>query len=270
MRLLAVIISYYPEKELLIRDFKSFENQVDKIIIWENTPELEREKFRYIVSPKVEYVAANSDSISAGLNYAWQYAVNYGYDYILTMDQDSEFLNFNVYLNLTILSETSPKGIYQPRLNNCPSCDKEYSVAFRTYTSGTLIATEILNKIKGYREDFLIDAIDFELCTRARLYDIPTYVVNSAVMMHHFGELHKIKYLGLSTYNYSPMRLYGILRNHMIVLREYKNIPFIVRYTTIKNFFVIMPFKVLLFENNGLRKFINCYKGLIDGLKYKK
>ena len=194
MRLLAVIISYYPEKELLIRDFKSFEKQVDKVIIWENTPEAEREKYRYIISPKVEYIGASSNSISAGLNYSWQYAVNNGYDYILTMDQDSEFINFNHYLSLTILSDKAPSGIYEPRIYGSPILDREYMEIYRTYTSGTLISTEILNKIQGYRNDFTVDAIDFELCIRARSHNISTYKVNSAVMKHQFGEIHKINF----------------------------------------------------------------------------
>ena len=42
MRILAIVVTYYPEKELLKKNISAFIDHVDKVLIWENTPEQEK------------------------------------------------------------------------------------------------------------------------------------------------------------------------------------------------------------------------------------
>ena len=95
-RILAVVVTYYPEEDLLKNNIAAFIDEVDKVLIWENTPDVEKLQYRYIDNSKVEYCGDSVNSISRGLNYAWRYAQKEKYDYLLTMDQDSVFLNFQV------------------------------------------------------------------------------------------------------------------------------------------------------------------------------
>ena len=94
MRILAIVITYYPEKELMEKNVSAFIDDVNKVLIWENTPESDKLKYRFIEHEKVEYCGDGINSISHGLNYGWHYANNGGYDYLLTMDQDSILINF--------------------------------------------------------------------------------------------------------------------------------------------------------------------------------
>ena len=93
MKILAIVVTYYPEKNLLKKNINAFIEYVDKVLIWENTPESEKLSFRFIHDEKIEYCGDGINSISHALNYGWKYAKRNGYDYLLTMDQDSILVN---------------------------------------------------------------------------------------------------------------------------------------------------------------------------------
>ena len=101
-RILAIVVTYYPEKELLEKNVSAFINDVEKILIWENTPNDKKLLYRFLSDPKVDYCGDGVNSISHALNYAWKYAETNGYNYLLTMDQDSVFENFSLFIENTI------------------------------------------------------------------------------------------------------------------------------------------------------------------------
>lgn len=92
--ILSIIVTYFPEKELLEKNINAIIHSVDKVLIWENTPSDQRDKYRFFNEEKVKYCGDGVNSISHALNYAWRYAQDNGYDYLLTMDQDSCFVDF--------------------------------------------------------------------------------------------------------------------------------------------------------------------------------
>ena len=111
-KILAIVVTYYPEKELLERNVQAFIDHVDKVLIWENTPSPDKLDYRFIEHEKVVYYGDGINSISRALNYAWEYANENGFDYLLTMDQDSYFENFDYYVSKTVLSSEAPEGIW--------------------------------------------------------------------------------------------------------------------------------------------------------------
>lgn len=44
MKLIAIVITYFPEEKDLIQNISSYINDVDQLIIWENTP---KDKINY-------------------------------------------------------------------------------------------------------------------------------------------------------------------------------------------------------------------------------
>ena len=67
-KILAIVVTYYPEKELLERNVQAFINRVDKVLIWENTPSPDKMSYRFISHEKVEYYGDGINSISRALN----------------------------------------------------------------------------------------------------------------------------------------------------------------------------------------------------------
>lgn len=268
MKLLAIILTYYPEKDILTKDYFSFADEVDKVIAWENTSVKDATKYRFISEEKVEYMSNGCNSISKALNTAWHYAKENGYDALLTMDQDSCFENFPGYKEWAEKSIAEEPCICSPwyfgEMNNPMVFNQNHVI-----TSGMIIPTSILDDINGYNEDFDIDAIDIDLCLRAKSKGYKILQNNQFRLNQHFGEGYEKKIFDktFSGSEYSAKRLRGIFRNYIITYRrnnhpEYlkKNIHYMLVNTT-KN--------VVFCEKEKFQKLFAIIKGCYQGLTFK-
>ncbi len=264
--LLAVVVTYFPEKELLSKNINAFIDYVDKVLIWENTHADRRKEYRFICHEKAEYCGDGINSISHALNYAWQYAQKNGYDHILTMDQDSCFGNFPHYLKQTICNENAPEGIYTPPIREMNIvAAKDFEEIQRPITSGMLIPVKLINRIGGWNEEFKIDSVDDEFCLHAHSLGIKIFIVKDIVMQHRLGEPvmrtlwgHKI-----ILRNYPPSRLYGIYKNNILLIRKYPQFTYI--REDFKGWLKNIVW-ILLFESNKTGKFISILRGCFAGL----
>lgn len=273
MKILAIVITYYPNRDLLERNIHAFVDHVDKVYIWENTPEQEKSQYRCVNHEKVKYIGDGINSISHGLNFAWKCAQENGFDYLLTMDQDSVFLNFETFLYTTIENNKkqccitgpavteSEKFEYNPLISQC-------GIQNHLITSGMLVPVKILDTIGGYCEDFSVDAIDADLCVKALDAGYMVYRNGNGVLLQQFGESSKHWLFGkvYNCRNYSARRLYGIFRNHLILYRRHKSIQTLKLFLGYFNFLTPM----VIWENHRCRKMKAVYSGIKDGLLFKK
>ncbi len=262
--ILAVIVTYFPEKELLERNVGALIHNVDKILIWENTPSGQRESHRFIDHEKVEYCGDGINSISHALNHAWRYAKAKGYNHLLTMDQDSCFEDFPRYLKQTTLNKDAPEGIYTPPIEG-REVSEDFEETKRPITSGMLMAVALIDRIGGWNEEFKIDAVDDEFCLHAHLLGIKIFTIKGIVMQHRLGEPVRQRFLGhtITLRNYSSNRLYDIYRNNIILIRKYP------QFTYIRDDFKGWLWNIvwiLLFENNKVGKFLAILRGCFAGL----
>ena len=267
-RILAIVVTYYPEKDLLVRNVQAFIAHVDKVLIWENTPSPDKLQYRYITHEKVEYYGDGINSISRALNFAWEYANENGFDYMLTMDQDSYFENFDFYVGKTVLCEDAPDGIWTPQMNR-ETVSAEYEEIDIPITSGMLASVKIVNAIGGWNESYTIASVDDEFFLQAHQCKIKKYKVKDASLLQRFGITQVVTVFGhkLELRNYGPQRLYDIYRNNIILIRKYPKIDYLR-----KNFFhywlkaIVLVF---LFEKQRFKKTASIFKGIISGLRYK-
>lgn len=264
MRILAIVVTYFPDKELLKDNILSFIDEVEKVLIWENTPQHERNSYRFVNHDKVEYCGDGINSISRGMNYGWNYAKENGYDYLLTMDQDSVFRNFPKYKQAILDFEGNGNCIIGPMINIDKSFRDCYTPVPAIITSGMMIPITLLDKLGGYCSAFPVDGIDSELCIKATENGIGVFQYEGASIDHHFGEVRdsQCKKTVLLK-NYSANRLYGIFMSHIVLLRKYKQnvwIKSIVKYY-IRAYFV----GVLLYDRQKLRKLLAILRGIKDG-----
>ena len=265
--ILAIIVTYFPEKELLERNFNAFIDSVDKVLIWENTPSEKREDYRFIHHEKAEYCGDGINSISHALNYAWRYAQAGKYDYLLTMDQDSCFENFPYYLEQTIHNANAPEGIYTPPIKEKPiEFTKDLVEIERPITSGMLIPVNLINKIGGWDEEFKIDSVDDEFCLHAHLLGIKIFAVKDIVMQHRLGNPETRNFLGhtITLRNYPPSRLYGFFRNNFILAKKYPQYPYVRK--DLKDNLKNQLIWITLLEDNKTRKIASIIRGCIAGL----
>lgn len=266
-KILAIIVTYFPDIELLDENIKSFVEYVDEILIWENTPFDERVKHRLPAIAKVTYVdgGISNTGISKALNYAWHYAMANGYDYLLTMDQDSVWQNFEVFITNTIYKKETPKGLWGPHRNLDIRSTPIIEPTADLITSGMLVSIDILNKIGGWCEDFFVDGVDIDLCLHAIELNIPVLYINGCTLRQRFGEP-EIKHLfgrSFSVSNRPAKRLYYIYRNLLFACRKYpKTKPYQKPFLQYRSSQVKF---ILLGEQHRVRKLLAIIAGTIVG-----
>ena len=64
MKILAIVVTYFPDKELLEKNIAAYVNDVDRVLIWENTPHEKKCEYRFINHEKVEYCGDGVNSIA--------------------------------------------------------------------------------------------------------------------------------------------------------------------------------------------------------------
>lgn len=269
--ILVIIVTFKPDKELLKRNIDSIIDDVEHIIVWENTDSLYSPNYRVIKDERVEYVGeGRNKGISYALNYAWKYAVDNNYDYLLTMDQDSVWDNFRSFKKAVFSSDYYKSAIFCPSQDN-GTIDIKVEIVDRCITSGALFPISILNTIGGFCNTFYVDMIDSEVCYRAKRFGYPILKMYNCRLKQRYGIQSKCRFLFFKFYtrNYSPNRLYGIIRNSIILLRLYpeaKGVKKIYRKMYLRQFFL----HILFGEANKKNKIKAMVQGWIDGHVYNR
>lgn len=269
-KVLSIIVVYNPDINLLLTNIKSFVEDIDLLIVWENTilSNKQREVIKQISPTKIIFHNEKENKgISYPLNYAWKYAQQHNFNYLLTMDQDSIWEDFDSYLNCCLEKISNEEAILGPSLSSNPH-NKSQLFTHTEYviTSGCFVPISILNKIGGYETNFFVDGIDIELCCRARMFKYNIYNVNNCRLIQRFGNPQIINILGFkyTTLNYSAQRLYNILYSHFIIMRKYKDKLLFKQVFT--QYLLKTPIKIILGEKNKWNKLKAIYKGVWKGL----
>lgn len=276
-----IIISYNIGKKLGKCVF-SVNNQVDKVIIVDNNSNYEtKEYIKFLKNTYDVEVIFNTENlgIATALNQGVRYALNNGYDWILTMDNDSEATPkmvesmLNVYYNLLETEKKIVVGMFpkylEKGLNNfigvesdCTLNDYRYLIS--DITSGNLLKADIFKKIGFFDEKFFIDYVDHEFCYRINKAGFKLIKVENAKLLHSLGNTKKKKILfkEIIYTNHSPLRKYYMTRNRFYTWKKYNNLKEINKIDKVN--FMKENLKILLLENNKINKFRMIIKGYID------
>lgn len=263
--MLGIVIFYYPSDDVW-KNIASYSNSLDKLIIWDNTPEDQSDLHVPAWVEKVVLMGVGKNvGIGKALNKAISYAIENHYDYLLTMDQDSCFVKDDFSMYLKAIKESNIKSIFSP---NYLIHGKEWYTPIdnfieveTTMTSGSMYPVEIFSEIGSFRDDFFIDAIDTEFSLRAKKNGIATRVISHVHLIHGAGyQKRKYKFLWKTFFpnEYSPIRSYYIIRNGIITKHLY---PWANWKGFLYYWFYKRLFFVVFYEDNKWAK----TKGLLYG-----
>ena len=276
--ILGIVVIFNPDMEDLIENIRSYIGDLNLLIIWRNSTLSSNEMGKYLSNEEISKIVYAGDEtnrgIPAALNYATDFAAQNGYRYILSMDQDSKWVNFRDFSEYIVNLEDA-NSIYGPRVvsvgdnENIP-CEDDNNLIEVDYviTSGTFCTAELLKKIGPVPEEYFIDAVDEEMCFRAKKIGVRVCKVTKGALLQNFGAHTQKKFFGKTVVvqNYSAFRYYYIVRNHIWLIRS--NLVSSKMARSIRHNYVIMPFiKVTLFEKNKIRKLARMVNGLIDGYR---
>lgn len=242
----AVIVTFCPDQEKVSALLCSITPQVDRIVIVDNTPELQR--------PLWLGQLANGDTInliSLGKNIGVAGAQNVGVQkaielqgrFVLIFDHDSlpaaNMVDVLIHAYQRLAQEGIRVGAVGPyvtdhkleielpftqldalrmRRHYCQHSDEVISTS-HLISSGSLIPIERFFEVGLMQEDLFIDYVDIEWSLRLIKRDYQLFGVCAAHMEHDLGD-EPLTFLGRKILSHSPLRHYYLVRN---AINLYKN-----------------------------------------------
>jgi len=220
--------------------------------------------------------------IAAALNQGVHWAAEQGFQWVLTLDQDSLVAD-DLVAKLSAVYKSFPEkeriatigpnykdansGQLFLRINGEGPIWQEVKTVI---TSGSLISLAARATIGPFREEFFMDYVDLEYCLRARAHGFKVVLAREPLMQHTIGvaTMHKLPWKTTGTSNHSPARRYYMTRNHLVLVREYlRNEPvwaFSTLYSRLKSTVLMC-----LFEKDRVCKLKYTATGAFDGVLSK-
>jgi rhamnosyltransferase len=208
--------------------------------------------------------------IATALNVGAGLALKDGFDFLLTMDQDTSLLpNYIVELMKPFVHEMPDKiGIIAPRYTKRLKVnDNALQEILFTMTSGNILNLTVYKEVGPFLDELFIDHVDHEYCLRLNRQGFRVIQVNDVEIIHRPGTLTSIFKGRISFSSHSPQRLYYFCRNGFYVSRLYRK-DFPVFKRTYRNLFIKEIAKIP-FEDTKLKRLTMVVKGYIDYRNHK-
>ena len=222
MRFAGVVVIYNPDKSVL-KNIDSYIDGIEKLYVVDNSEDIDNSKM--FKNKKIEYIRNGSNlGIAEALNIGSNKAIKDGFDWILTMDQDSRFYKDHIFkmINYINNNDTNDVGIVSP--------------------FHSILQTRGINYI-GISEPLLV-------MTSGNLVNLKAYE------KHLLG---KTMYVS----HHSPLRRYYMVRNrHYLYDLYHEDFPeyCVLELGRTKRELL----KVWLYEKNKLKKSLYMYRGYRD------
>jgi len=212
----------------------------------------------------------DNQGIAKPLNVVLGKCAQQGYEYLMTMDQDSKFLDKGIRRYLKEAQQHSwidTLGI--SAFSNIEDGAKESFQHIEVpgaITSGNIISVEHALKIGGFEEKLFIDEVDFEFCYRGQLKGYKSYQISGIEMQHTIGNpvSKKLLWLKWTPTNHGRVRKYYVTRNKLWVYKKYhKQLVAVSFYSYIVKLIAMLA-KTILYESDKARKLQYMWMGLRD------
>lgn len=272
MKLAGIVTLYYPEKEVK-ENIKSYLDSLEVLYVIDNTPGKQNQHI-LPESSKIQYIFNNKNiGVASALNKGAELAIENGYHWLLTMDQDSQFQKNSIDKMIQYIKENKQEqiGLISPwHKTNADTKKPKDTIDYpiEVMTSGNIINLDIYQKIGGYKDWLFIDCIDFDYCMNIHKHGYQVIRLNEIEMEHDLGDI-KVKHIlgrNFVCSNHNYIRRYYIVRNIYYIYDLYHDL-FPDYCNFIKHGLRGTWINILLFEKNKYKKLKAMYQGYQD---YKK
>ncbi len=266
MKIAAVVFLYNPG-EITIANIESYAGSISKVYVFDNTEEGAKLKNSLLKLPVIEYYHdGKNEGLSKRLNEAAHLAIKDGFDWLLTMDQDSSFYNnsFTTYLNcfskfenkdnVAMFGTTNDRDI----ISSSEECQvKEVNDLM---TSGTLLNLCLFKKIGNFDEALFIDSVDHDYSIRTILAGYPILRFTNIFLSHELGKevynssIKTLFILKKKKEIHSPVRCYYMFRNMLYLTKKFEK-ENIHQVKQLKKDVISRIKKALLYGRNSLAIF---------------
>lgn len=271
MKVAAGIVLFNPDTNRLHENLRSIKPQVDIVIIVDNSLKdngihdlAEQEGIIYIYNQE-------NRGIAYALNQIFSYCQSYGYEWVISLDQDSVVSNdiIDVYKKYLLkdVGIVCPKVIDRNFSTKRDELDYEIKEIGWCITSASLTNVRAWHEVGGFDNSMFIDWVDLDFCIALRSHGYKILQTMKTQILHELGDNSRIlKFGGREIYllNRPSWRYYYVVRNYIYIGRKWKErigLRGKLREAVETIFFVT------LMESNKQANFKAMIKGLIDGYK---
>lgn len=255
MNIAAITVLFEPEAiglENIISNIRSYSEYCRKIYIIDNSSKSHKQ-ITETINNAIYISNKNAGGIAGAQNRGCQQALDDGFEWVLTMDQDSYFdkeqiQNYIFYVNEYINKDKSTV-LFGPRIKNLNETifwtkqirfkilsplkrkllGKKYTPKFipdieekeRLISSGNILNLHAWKDVNGFDEFLFIDQVDYDLCHKLKRNGKKIIQFNKIYLNHRNGEKQKFTLLIKHQASYSTFRLYHIFRNTFIEIYRF-------------------------------------------------
>lgn len=283
LKICGVIVTHYPSSTLET-NILSLLDQASFVVVVDNGTVGDGKKYLYLIE-KISgvHVIYNDTNlgIAAGLNIGVIWARDTGFEWVVTLDQDSRVTHNMFALMLEAYDEFPDKqkvALIAPRYHDETRDEfitfaskkhrsSQYARITTTMTSGNLIKTQMFSLVGFYEERLFIDLVDTEFCLRCGNLGFVILEAQTTWLEHNLGypSQHRFLWKEVAVGNYSSVRRYYMTRNRMWLYRRYfwRNTSwvFIDAYRAVREFLGI-----IVFEKDRVSKILAILRGGYHGV----
>lgn len=262
MKVACGIVFYNPSKQDIDNILK-YISYFEKVYIFDNS-EYEDTGVDCFGENVIKIKNNGNNGLSIAYDKMAKSAIKDGFDYLITLDQDSKLEISTIYkmINSVINNYTEndkigifcPKVFYQKKWEYLSKIDKyvEWCIS-----SGSMINLSIYEKKVSFDRNYFIDRVDKDFCKQVIDNGYHICQVAGTELIQQLGQTRKI--FGLSFSYHSATRHYYIARNRLYYNKKYGIAPLITFLQLIKHLL-----RVFIIEDDKLKKFKMIFKGVSD------
>lgn len=273
--LCAIVVSYKPGKEI-INNVLVLNNTVATVIIVDNTVTDNSYIDQVSAYTNVKLYKNQSNlGVATALNIGIAMAKELGFSWVILFDQDTEpseymidvmcstwrknMLNYNIGILASKYNEGHVDTVVVDKSNTGINLVKY------TITSGSMLSINAYNHVGRFRDDFFIDMVDFEYCSRLYRHKYVVLITDEVLMNHYHGNQANVRKFGISrSYSdYAPKRYYYRVRNGLILSKELICRDLLWSVSRVC-YLILKPLFILFFEDNKVDKLKYYLMGIKD------
>ena len=278
---MAGIVTFEPDIERLRQNIEKLSMQVKFLLVVDNGSTNKEEITKVCEKIKGIHIDVfyykNNMGIAQALKHIMGSAKTKGFEWVLTLDQDSVIENglIEQYLRAANEKDNQDVGMITCLIKDRNFQDKKYEFQNEwektvpyCITSAAFTNVRRYDETSGYDEKFFIDCVDFDICYLLREAGYRIIRINYLGLIHEVGHGENRRFLWkkIVVYHQKPFRIYYLSRNTIWMWKKHRENY---KFTIMLKKQVALLFRIMFYENSKKEKMKNFLKGIIDSTKYE-
>lgn len=298
MEVVAGIVLYNPDIDILKKNIFILKKMVSKIIIYDNTEYKDGKNLeKQLKNDSTIYISENKNlGIAYALNKIMEKAKELNSKWCFSFDQDSKIPE-NIYSEYSKYFDDNNLGIlcsqfidHRRKFMKVDSTNENFTEVKKCITSASCTRVDVWEKVGKYDDKLFIDLVDNDFSKRVFYEGYKIYRVNSVILEQEFGDIEykdtkiarfwlklskKLNNVNIAKLSYkkkvNPLRIYYTNRN-LIYLNEKHKDHGGIGYESYNcksyiEFFIFYNLFSIIRGKNKIKILKSIYNGVKDGKK---